>query len=98
MIATQPIDSIVLEITPGGIRATVERVTPANHVNVAVFLAAIERLLGGTTTRRRHPNAPPLPAAVRDALAQALTAALVADHRRRMVEQQAPKESEETAR
>jgi hypothetical protein len=59
-------------------------VSPERHVDVARFLHYIARKLGGPVTRRRHPDAPPLPEEVRDVLVRALADALVQDYYQRI--------------
>jgi hypothetical protein len=93
-----PPDVLRIDILQGGsVRITTGPVSHANHADLVVFLHSIGWALGGQTIRRRHPDAPPLPEAARDAFVRTLTDALVADHRRRIAEQQAPNQEKEEA-
>ena len=77
-------DVLDIEVRPdGAVRVTTGAISAENHVGATRFVNQITRMLGGTTTRRRAPGAPPLPEGVRRVLAQALADALVADYRAR---------------
>jgi hypothetical protein len=75
-------DTLDIEIlSNGAIKTTTGAISPSNHLGAARFVHAIARTLGGTTTRRRTPDAPPLPEDARRALVKALADVLVADYR-----------------
>jgi hypothetical protein len=79
-------DTMIIEVQPAGaVRITTGAISPSNHMSatrfVHYFVHQLGRTLGGTTTRRRTPDAPPLPEDARRALVKALADALVADHR-----------------